>query len=685
MRIYLADLGHNLLTKSSDVYPLGVANLATFALANLKLRASSGAGAPGRADIRIFREPQDLRAAIEAAAPDVLGLSNYAWNEELSAHMASFAKRRSPATLTVMGGPNYPLTPDVQAAFLQGLPQIDAYVDGPTYEGERAFLNLLQRFEDTGRRLEGIREESIPGIARIDAASGALVRGADVDRIMDLDEIPSPYLSGWLDPYLASGYYPLMQIARGCPFSCAFCNSGVASNSRVRAHSVENVKADLLYLAERVKPEIMLCFADDNFGMYARDEEVADYIGWLQDHYNWPRYIRTTTGKNNGERIIRVMRKARGALPMTVAVQSLNPAVLKNIKRDNIKLETYRLIQDELDRQGMQSYGELILCLPGESKATFMKAVEQLLDAGAKRISAHQLMLLHGAELGNPDQRARFGFDTRFRVVARNIGDYGDGPVVEVEEMVVATPDFSYQDYLDTRVFHLLLTIYYYEGNYEEAFALAQEHGIKPFDLIVRMQRMLDSAPADFRKVIDDFLAESAEELFMTRQACLDWAKANYDALVDGSKGGNLLSKYSMLGRFYATMPSLEFLETVLSSALGERGEDRSLVPVVMSYLRAVALDVPFARSLNRQESWVATHDIEAWMHDRPQKPLAAYALPAARTVHARVSADTRKLLESRLETFGEHPAGLGKFTRSMFARDLRRQMPPAAVTEAAR
>ena len=31
LRIYIADLGHNLLTKSSDVYPLGVANLATYA------------------------------------------------------------------------------------------------------------------------------------------------------------------------------------------------------------------------------------------------------------------------------------------------------------------------------------------------------------------------------------------------------------------------------------------------------------------------------------------------------------------------------------------------------------------------------------------------------------------------------------------------------------------------------
>ena len=674
MRIYLADLGHNLLTRSSDVYPLGVANLATYTTAFLQT--------PTPLDVRLFREPQDLKAAIDEQAPDVLGLSNYAWNEELSATFAAYAKRRNPRTLTAMGGPNFPLVPEVQETFLRSLGPVDAYIDGPTYEGERAFLNLARRFVDAGARVEGVFEAPIPGVAWIDPATGAFVKGGPVDRITELDEIPSPYVNGWLDPYLATGYFPILQIARGCPFSCAFCNSGVASNSRIYAHSIQNVKDDLLYLADRIRPEITLCFADDNFGMYARDEEIADFIGWLQDRYRWPQYIRTTTGKNNSERIIRVMRKARGTLPMTAAVQSMNPQVLKNIKRDNIKLETYRKIQEELERQGMQSYGELILCLPGETRATFMKAVEDLLDAGAKRISAHQLMLLHGASLANPDQRELFGFQTRFRVVARNIGDYTGEPVVEVEEMVVETPDFTFQDYLETRVFHLLLTIYHYEGNYEEAFAIAKQYGLRPFDLVVHLQQMLDRAPSAFRQVIDDFLAESREELFDSREACLEWARAHYDELVDGRKGGNLLSKYSMIGRFYATMPSLDFLEAGIASALAARGVavDGVQLQTAMGYLRAVLLHAPFRQTMAAEVDWTTAYDVEAWIGERFARPLSAYALDGARTLRAEVAADRRMLIETKLATFGEHPAGLGKFTRSMFARDLRRRLTPASA-----
>jgi radical SAM superfamily enzyme YgiQ (UPF0313 family) len=669
MRIYLADLGHNLLTKSSDVYPLGVANLATYAAANVTTEP--------KPQIAIFREPQDLKAALDAQLPDVLALSNYAWNEELSYHFARYAKVRSRQVLTVMGGPNFPLVEPVQEQFLRGLPHVDVYVDGPTYEGERAFLNLLTRFSEGGCRRESVFEAPIPGISYINPRDDQFVKAEPIARIANLDDIPSPYLQGWLDPFLGTGYFPMLQIARGCPFSCAFCNSGVASNNRINAHSVQNVKDDLLYLATRVRPEVTLCFADDNFGMYARDEEIADYIGWLQDTYRWPHYIRTTTGKNNGERIIRVMRKAKGALPMTVAVQSMNPTVLKNIKRDNIKLETYRLIQQELDAQGMQSYGELILCLPGESKATFMTAVRDLLDSGAKRISAHQLMLLHGAELANPDQRAKFGFDTRFRVVARNIGNYTGEPVIEVEEMVVATPEFSFQDYLDARIFHLLLTIYYYEGNYDEAFALARQYGLKPFDLVVGMQALMDEAPAALRKVLDDFLIESQEEIFTTRRACTDWAHAHYAELVDGTKGGNLLSKYSMIGRFYATLPSLEFLEHVTARLLEDRNThcERTELRSVMSYLRAVVLHVPFADSMERSVTWTSSYDIERWVHEHFTKPLADYAFGTERTMTATCTADVRALIEAKLGTFGEHPSGLGKFTRSMFARDLRRSV----------
>lgn len=667
MRIFLADLGHNQLTKSSDVYPLGVANLATYLQAYFEIR--------GQLQISLFREPQELKAALDEDPPEVLGLSSYSWNHELSLHLARYAKARHPKALTLMGGPNFPLTAAEQEKFLRELPEIDIAVRGPTYEGERAFLNIMRRFHEVGHSLAALQEVPVPGNMWVNRKTGEFVQGTELDRMIDLDEIPSPYLAGLMEPFFATGYFPMMQISRGCPFSCTFCNSSVASNSKIYRHSLENVKADLDYIAQRVKPEIPLCFADDNFGMYPWDEEVADYIGYLQDHRGWPNYIRTTTGKNQGERIVRVMRKIKGALPMTSAVQSLNPEVLKNIKRSNISLETYAQIQQEVQAQGMQSYGELILCLPGETKASFMQAVHDLLETGVKRVSAHQLMLLHGAPLSNPDSRERFGFKTRFRVVARNIGNYTGKPVIETEEMVVETHTFSFDDYLDCRVFHLLLTIYCYEGNFEEAFEFARLQGIKPHDLIVRLQSMLDRAPAALQETINDFIAESKEELFDTKEECVAWAQGHFDGLAEGNLGGNLLSKYSMIGRFYVLPEALDFLETGIRNALtdGLKADKADMLRDVMNYLRSIMLHVPFAQSLSAMPSWISSYDVEAWRLDRYKKNLEAFYYSQPRTFSAIVEPKRKALIESRIATFGEHPAGLGKFTRTMFAQDLRR------------
>lgn len=665
MRVYLADLGHNQLTRSSDIYPISVANCAAYATEYLNSREG--------VDIRIFREPEDLKAAVDSAPPDVAGFSSYSWNHNLALQFAQYVKHKSPRTITLMGGPNYPLTATEQESWMRSMPAIDFGVRGPTYEGERAFLSILQRLVDTRCDLRDAVADPIPGNHYVHPVTGEFVRGPEVPRIEDLDEIPSPYLTGWMDPYYATGYFPMFQIARGCPFTCQFCNSSVSSNSKIHAHSVKNVCADLEHTARLVKSELPACFADDNFGMYPRDEEVADFIAYLQDKYGWPKYIRTTTGKNQADRIIRVMRRIKGALPMTSAVQSMNPQVLTNIKRANIKLETYSKIQQELRSQGMQSYGEMILCLPGESKRTFMEGVRELLETGVSRVSAHQLMLLHGAPLANPESREMFQFKTRFRLVARNIGNYVGEPVAEVEEMVVETPHFSVDDYYETRVFHLLLTIFYYEDNFEEAFQYARSLGVKPFDLVVHLQKQLPHAPQAFRKVIEDFLTESREELFSTREECEAYAKANFDGLVSGELGGNLLSKYSMIGRFFATQASIDFLEQAIASMPGCGAS--SDLDAVMDYLRSVLLHAPFAESTSSAPAWRTAVDVEAWRAEGYSKPLSHYQLPGQTVFPTTVEPALRSAIMTRIQMFGEHPSGLGKFTRTMFARDLRRSV----------
>ncbi len=670
IRIYLADLGHNLVTATSDTYPLGVGNLAAFANAYAK--------SPKPIDITIYKEPELLLAAINSAPPDIMGFSTYSWNHHLGISFAEYVRKKNPNVLTIMGGPNFPLTSDEQDSWIQRMPAIDMHVRGPTYEGEHAFLNALQRYIDVGYSREGTLEQAIDGSLYVDRETGEVIRGGEVPRMRDLDEIPSPYLAGIMDQFFDTGYFALMQLARGCPFTCTFCNSSVKSNSKAFRHSFERTKADLDYIVARINHASPLCFADDNFGMYVQDEEVADYLGHLMETYDWPKYIRTTTGKNRGDRIINVMRKAKGRLPMTSSVQSLNPVVLKNIKRDNISLDTYTEVQAELHKNGMQSYGELILCMPGETKQSFMEGVDQLIETGVSRVAAHQLMLLHGAPLADPESRERFGFKTRYRVVARCLGKYLGPLVVETEEMVVESENFSFQDYLDTRAFHLLLTVFYYEDNFQEVFELTRTAGVRPFEVVKHMLNNLDNAPMAMRKMIDDFLDENQAELFDTREACVKWAEKHYDDLIDGDLGGNLLSKYAMTGRFIILEDALEFLRATAQELLVAADDDtKGMLTSIFDYYNSVMLHAPFSLTLEAEPIWNTRYDVIAWRESGFKGALANYRFKTRKEFATEIDAHVKSILSSRIDTFGEHASGLGRFTRTMFAKDFRRNVSP--------
>ena len=192
------------------------------------------------------------------------------------------------------------------------------------------------------------------------------------------------------------------------------------------------------------------------------------------------------------------------------------------------------------------------------------------------------------------------------------------------------------------------------------------------------MQGLLERAPEGFRRVIQDFVRESREELFPTAEACVEWAKAHFGELVSGELGGNLLSKYSMLGRFFVTTEALEFLKMGIAEAVGDR-LNRQALDAVIGYLGSVLLPAPFSKSVEENPVWTTEFDVEAWRDSRYAQPIEAHAFERRRVFATRMDEEKKAQLLVRIRTFGEHPAGLGKFTRTMFARDLRRSIVPAS------
>ncbi|HUR28961.1 MAG TPA: hypothetical protein VM509_12300, partial [Planctomycetota bacterium] len=119
--------------------------------------------------------------------------------------------------------------------------------------------------------------------------------------------------------------------------------------------------------------------------------------------------------------------------------------------------------------------------------------------------------------------------------------------------------------------------------------------------------------------------------------------------------------------------------EQSIASALTDRKAafDRHMLSTLMSYMRAVALSVPFAETSAKSVAFESEFDVEGWAKDGYLRPLAEHRFDAPRQFIARTEPARRALILSKIATFGEHPSGLGKFTRTMFARDLRRTLEP--------
>jgi hypothetical protein len=76
---------------------------------------------------------------------------------------------------------------------------------------------------------------------------------------------------------------------------------------------------------------------------------------------------------------------------------------------------------------------------------------------------------------------------------------------------------------------------------------------------------------------------------------------------------------------------------------------------------------------VEQQPAWKTTFDVEAWCEDWYSRELGDYKYSEPIVVSTAVPEERRVVLENRIKTFGDHPSGRGKFTRTMFARDLRR------------
>jgi radical SAM superfamily enzyme YgiQ (UPF0313 family) len=545
IKVYLADLRYNFSgVLANDCMPLGVA----YIKAVMDREDTSN-----EIDSRLFVYPNRLLEALTSHPPDVLMLSNYVWNEALSHRFFKIAKQINPGILTIMGGPNISLEPERQVRYLAAHPDLDVYALG---EGDFLGNHIVRAFMDAGLSVPKMDAAGLPSSVFRDPDGNALIN-LTKPRHKEVEELPSPWLSGIQDEFFDGKLAPMIETNRGCPFTCTFCVQGTSFYTKVHQFSVDRVCEEILYVAKRIRersPHMgTLRIADSNYGMFERDIDISRYIGKMQRDYGWPTFIDATTGKNRPERIIKSVEEVSGALVLYQAVQSLDQDVLKNVKRQTIKLEAYKALEIHMRGRGLRSVSDLILGLPGESLKTHLRGLHSLLDSNIHQMHNFQAMMLKGAEMETIECREQFKFDTRFRVLPKNFGVYNDEKVFDVEEIIVATDTLPFEDYITARKWHLISSVFWNDGWFSDVVRFANSQGIKNSEWWSAMLPAMEAGDPAVREFLDAFVAETKGELFSTREACVEFYSQdeNFSKLNSGEVGDNLMYRYRALASFY--------------------------------------------------------------------------------------------------------------------------------------
>ena len=389
-----------------------------------------------------------------------------------------------------------------------------------------AFTSLIKHLIHADWDIEGLKSSGIeiPSVHYL--YRGALIRGQLISRIKNLDEIPSPYLTGIMDKFFEQDVNVLIQRTRGCPFSCTFCGEGTEYYNKVARFSTGRFGAELVYCAERLKNKegrsTLMHIADANFGMFPEDLLVAEQISAVRREYGWPRKIEVPTGKNKKEQVLKVINKInQGIKPivrLTASVQSTNEQVLKYIKRSNIAISSLINNAKEKEKEGTTlAYGEVILALPGDSFGAHTKSIKDLIDEGVQKISHQYLTLLPGTEMASLENREMYGVRSAFRIMPGAYGSYQWGgnefQWFETEERAIANNSLSFDDYLKCVEYDLVIETFYNDNLFDEYTGLLKFLGLPISSYVDEIFALRSEFPPGLDKAFREFVAGRKNEL----------------------------------------------------------------------------------------------------------------------------------------------------------------------------
>jgi len=502
MLIYLADLAHNYL-RGSHTVPLNIAYLA----AHTKMQFGD------KIEIRLFKYANELLDALDEKQSDLIGLFNYTWNYRLNAFVGGYIKQNWPCLPVVMGGPNIRLDRAGIAQFLKQNSYVDIYC---LLEGEIPLAKIIAALIDkksVGSSVKYLKNAKINSCFSL--VAGKLAGSHQPNNELNLDYIPSPYLSGILDPFLKENLIPLLETNRGCPYSCAYCSWGVSAHNKLKQFGLARVKSEMDYIAgKKFFPYWII--ADANFGILERDIDIAKHLDYLHKNKKPFTHLEIWWDKSARDNMVEIARLLKGLSSAYIAFQTFDPLVLNLIGRRNISLERLKDISRSLSKYSERLHTDILLGLPGETMDSHLNSLNTAFNYGFNSIGGGEVRLLMGSELETASARKKYNLKTKYRLVQEGFGIYRRQLVFELEESIRATKWISEKEMLKLRSIRAIFYGSISVGEFLPLMEYLKQCGVRVTDFFKKLVEVVNSDGQLTNESIDWLSRKAAGEWFNT-------------------------------------------------------------------------------------------------------------------------------------------------------------------------
>jgi len=341
---------------------------------------------------------------LDSELPDVIACSVYGWNLNIFGSVAETFRQFNPNGWVIFGGPH--VTNQAERVFSL-FPSVDIVVN---FEGEVTFSELIENFLNNRSKNDLF---DIKGIS-FKTNMGHIISTEKRKRLKNLDDIPSPFLSGAIPLQNKNGIFrydvALMETNRGCPNNCAFCFWGGATGENINYFSIDRLTEEVELFGKLGVREIVLC--DANFGMNSKDEEFIETVIRAKEKYGFPKRIITSwvkTKRKSFYNILDRMNKTNLSTSFSLSLQSLHLPALELMGRKNMDEKETQNFLSLVRKNNIEVYSELLWGLPGETSKSFIKGYDKLAKT-TPRIAIYPLLLIPNTRYF--DQKDLFGIKT---------------------------------------------------------------------------------------------------------------------------------------------------------------------------------------------------------------------------------------------------------------------------------